>query len=499
MLAYASAWSAVTFLRHRHFHSGYDLATEDQALWSTAQGRPFATSIEVASALGDHVQPYLVALAPAYVLWPSPYLLLAFQSCVLAACAWPTYLLARRRLGSPAAGLAVAGCALAYPPLGFVNRFDFHPEVIAVPLLIAAWERVDRGRLGVASLLLGLTLLGKEDLGLVVAAFSLVVAARYGHARFGLGWVLAGMLYTALALFVVIPAFRGEPSDTLLRYRWLGTAPGEVVGTVLLAPLEVLGRLLSPRSLLSCLQLLAPLAFVPLAAPVALLPALPTLTASFLSDHPAQATIYNHYMAPAIPFLVVATVLGLERVAAAHATVCGDRLGRALVVLAVATLASWVYENPVLARTSVVRVAPDPPWQHATAGGRTASLVQPNDAALREGIARVPPRAAVLTTGSYLPHLSHRELLRSLPRQSVAKLEPRIDTLFLNLRDVRKRSCADYLQVLRAAAAAGFGLIFSRDGVVLAEKGGGDRAALRALLATWPAGCGVEPARSSAP
>jgi len=169
VLGYFGAWCVVSFLRHYYFHSSYDLAIMNQVVWNTSQGHLFERSIEVAHDLGDHVRPYLGLLSLVYVIAPTPYVLLTFQSLVLALAAVPLYRLARRQLGSPALSLAVALCFLAYPPLGFVNRFDFHVEAVAIPLLIAAYERIDAGDLKRASLLMALTLLCKENLGLTIA------------------------------------------------------------------------------------------------------------------------------------------------------------------------------------------------------------------------------------------------------------------------------------------------------------------------------------------
>lgn len=174
---------------------------------------------------------------------PSPYVLLAFQSFVLALGAWPLYVLALRKFDSPAIGLTIAFCALAYPPLGFLNRLDFHAEVIVVPLLIAAYERIDAHDLRKAGIFLGLALLGKENIGLSVAALALVIAVYHNHWRFGFLWCIGGVAYSLVALFLIIPAFRGAPSDTLARYQWLGSTPIEMLWTLLSSPLFVLQNL----------------------------------------------------------------------------------------------------------------------------------------------------------------------------------------------------------------------------------------------------------------
>ena len=66
------------------------------------------------------------------------------------------------------------------------------------------------------SLWLALALFGKEEIGLTVAMVGLAGALIFKRVRFGLTWIGIGLAYSLAALFIVIPLFRGEPSDTLL-------------------------------------------------------------------------------------------------------------------------------------------------------------------------------------------------------------------------------------------------------------------------------------------
>ena len=65
---------------------------------------------------------------------------------------------------------------------------------------------------------MALSLFTKENLGVTVAMLGIMAGFYYKHWRFGLTWAFVGLAYSLVALLVVIPAFRGEPSDTLARY-----------------------------------------------------------------------------------------------------------------------------------------------------------------------------------------------------------------------------------------------------------------------------------------
>jgi uncharacterized membrane protein len=497
VLGYFTFWCAVSFVRHYYFHSSYDLAIMDQVVWNTSQGRLFGRSLEVSNDLADHVRPYLAVLSLAYLIVASPYVLLALQCLALAASALPLYRLASRHLKSPLIALASAFCLLGYPPIGLINRYDFHIEVLSIPLFIWAYERIDAGDLRTASMILALVLLCKENLGLTVAGCAIASGLLYKRWRFGLGWAVTGIAYSCVALLIVIPAFRGHPSDTLERYHWLGSTPVEMLLGAVWSPPLILQRLFTAQHALTVVQLIAPLGFAPLMGLPALIPAAPALIYNFLAEWPSQSTIYTHYMVPIVPFVPIAAVMGLRRLGASRRT--GSRTDPpagpantnrhvvlAGIVMVAATLTSWVYENPVTASalfavSKGVKTAP-------VRANDTGPMIWLNDAVIREGLRHVPECAGLLTTSHYAPHLSHRAWIEMIPRSPVSALPPQVEAIFLNLADQRWWSCEDYFETLRAAAHLDFGVTFEKGSVVLVESHKGDRTKLEHLLLYWP-GC----------
>ena len=141
LISYVAFYTGFTIHRHNIFNSAMlDLGIQDQVVWNTSQGRPFEESIEGNNYLGDHFQPLMALLAIPYRLYPSVYWLLIFQSVCLGLGGIPVFRLARRAFLSPLAGLAFALAYYLYPAVGYINRFDFHFEVVVIPLLLAAWD-----------------------------------------------------------------------------------------------------------------------------------------------------------------------------------------------------------------------------------------------------------------------------------------------------------------------------------------------------------------------
>jgi uncharacterized membrane protein len=444
--------------RHRHFNSHlFDLGVQDQVVWNTANGRWYQSSIEVNNYLGDHFQPLLALLSLFYLIRPSVYWLLMFQTFVLALGAIPVYRLANRHLGTAAGGLVFAIAYLAHPSIGNVNRFDFHWEVTVVPLFLAAIDAVETGRLKRAFASLLLATLGKEEIGLTTAAYGLQRVIR-DRSRFGLFWLIAGTAFSLTALLVVIPAFRGGPADTLDRYAWLGSTPWQMIRTLLTRPGFIFENVAWGDVGRYFLHLLAPLAFLPLLAPLSLIPLLPSTVYNLLSSLPVQRTVFYQYIAPAVPFTIMAAIHGAKVVVKRLEGVSQSKTRTAVLAALLACAALGALKtSPLLQRENWSRL--------------------PNERAVYSALSLVPDNASVMTTDPYAPHLSHRGDLElfSDPEAVCAT-----DVILFNLKDHRPKlsptsddytySDAQYAQGLKNAEECGFQELFSSEGVILLQR-----------------------------
>ncbi len=427
ILLAAAGYAAYAITRHGRLNSSaYDLAIQAQVLWNSAQGRWFASSLEVYTYLGDHIQPLQLLFVPLIALGGDVPALLAAQALSLCLGAWPLFHLAQRRLGGPGWAWLLAAAYLAYPALGFINRFDFHPEVVVMPLLLAALERLEAGRLRAASVWAGLALLGKEEIGLTVAALGVGLLWQPGRRRWGLVWLAAGLVWSYLALFILIPHFRDAPSDTLARYAWLGATPGEMVMTLLTRPGPVVATLAGdPLRRAYLFKLLLPLGGLALGAPRLLWGALPALAYNLLADSPSQHSIYFQYNAPLIPVLWAATAVGLGRAQRA----LGQWAWLAGVWLVAGTMAAWALDNPL---TTPIDTPHYPVY---------ALTPQGDVAAFRQAQMRVPAGASLATTMAYAPHFTQRpalDLFYHKGRRGAAVYDyAPLELILLNLADWR--------------------------------------------------------------
>src|SRR5581483_10713459 len=102
---------------------------------------------EQTSRLGSHFDPILAALAPFWLVWASPDMLLAVQAAAVALGALPVFWLARKHLGSQHAALGFALAYLLYPATQWLTLNEFHPVAFATPLLLYAFWYLDEDRL----------------------------------------------------------------------------------------------------------------------------------------------------------------------------------------------------------------------------------------------------------------------------------------------------------------------------------------------------------------
>lgn len=494
VVTYVLVYIYFTYQRHYFFNSaGFDLGLQSHVVWNTAQGDWFATTLEQGNYLGDHFQPLMALLAIPYKIYPSVLWLLFFQSLCLGIAAVPLFSLARRKLGSPFGGLVIVLAYLLYPPLGYVNRFDFHFECIVVPLFFAAWDAIDLGKLSLASLFLALSLSGKEEVGLTVVMLGFVAMLQFRRFRFGFTWMAVGVGYSVAALFILIPMFRSvefvhevvpfassASADALDRYYWLGATPVEIIRTILLDPIFVLQGIHQRGWFYMLLTMFAPVAFTALFSPLHLIALAPTLAINLLSDFPPQHTSYYQYITLMIPIVFISAVYAVRRL-------CSER-NFAL---------NWLFRHQTQAfrqmfilgsimAFSIMSFSTNNPFADLGFANPAWTRLH-NDADVRTALSLIPSDAAVATTNHYVPHLTHRTnlfLYYEYPYDFSSVVQA--DYLLLNLDDPRDAVHDAYPGLLAAADKEGYGVIYESNGVVLLQRNAGDEALLDHYLLQYP-------------
>ncbi|MFI8768309.1 DUF2079 domain-containing protein [Streptomyces sp. NPDC053792] len=354
--------------------TGFDLGIFDQAVRAYAHLEPPRSPIKNVhhefppgfSLLGDHFTPALALLAPLYWLWDDPRTLILAQAALFAAGVPVVRRIARHtfRNAEPlvvrrAADLGGLVYALGWPLLNSSSN-GFHEVAFAVPLTLLMLERGLAHRYGAAALWALLLCTAKEDMGLVVGAYGILLAVRAhtaGHRAgraTGAALALAGPLVSAVVIAWFLPAM-GGPEGYYWSYGRLGADPGEALAQVLTAPWILLQVAVTPFVKVAMVAwILGTLALLPLGSPTALL-AVPLLAERVLSDNPNHWPVINHYDAFLWPILLTAS---LETLARLHERRRSARRW-AVAALALSSAAAVVLGLGTLVRPEFWRPSPD--------------------------------------------------------------------------------------------------------------------------------------------
>ncbi|HEX2908312.1 MAG TPA: DUF2079 domain-containing protein [Phototrophicaceae bacterium] len=312
---YILVFSVFSVGRYERYNSlGWDLGIFTNLIWNASQGHPLHNSVaEYDNMLAIHAPYITILFAPLMWLWADPRIILIAQTVILALGAWPVARLAARIFRSERVPVVGAALWLIYPALGWLNRWDFHEIAPAATFFAFAFEAAERRAWRPVTIWLLLALLCKEEVGLNVAFFGLFLLWRFRRQRrpalwrYSLVLVVVGVFWFVIHAFVLFPTLRGTALPIhAARYNWLlNLSPESIAATF--TPTEILNRLAF------LVKLLAPVGFVALLAPAALIVSLPTLALSLLSAYYAQYDIYTHYAAVIIPCVLVASIGGVFR------------------------------------------------------------------------------------------------------------------------------------------------------------------------------------------
>jgi len=318
-----AAWS---LQRLRTFDaSGFDLGIFEQAVRSYAHGHWPVSDLLGSDypTLGDHFHPILALLAPFYLLWPSPGLLLVAQALLFALSAVPVTRCAIEVLGARRGAVVGAGYVLSWGLLSAVN-FDFHEVCFAVPMLAFATEHLLRERWRAAVWCALPLVLVKEDLPMTLAAVGVVLVLNRQR-RLGWAVIAFGVTTTALLVLVVLPAL--NPGSAYAHSGGFNPFGGAIVKVSML------------------LALLAPTAFTALRSPLVLL-AVPTLLWRLASANDRYWGMGYHYSAVLMPIVFIAAADGVRRFGPRYRTLlpaCALVVGLGSLGLQAAHLTSGVW------------------------------------------------------------------------------------------------------------------------------------------------------------
>ncbi|MFN3218697.1 MAG: DUF2079 domain-containing protein [Acidimicrobiales bacterium] len=305
---------ALALARSRELSQNAQLATPMQTVWLIGEGFRPESSLLGYNYLFDQLGLLIYPVAGLTSLFPTAITLLVIQSGALALGVVPLWRLARHvadlRIG---ATMAIVLAYSLYSAVHAINLAGFHLEVLAVPALIGAVHNGIRQRWTRYWPMIAVVLLARADLGIVVAGMG-VLWLLEGRRRAGVATVSVGLLYAGLAILVIQPAIGDGNFPHVDAYAaYGGDDPFRVAWGIVTSPVLFLRELFSEANFRTGVALLAPVLFLPVAAPRWLLPTMPLFTMYLVADVEEGTLAEASQWVPITAFVFVATVFGLAR------------------------------------------------------------------------------------------------------------------------------------------------------------------------------------------
>ncbi|NJN82499.1 MAG: DUF2079 domain-containing protein [Caldilineaceae bacterium] len=453
---YILYFANLTLVRYAAFESrALDMGNLNQAVWNTQQGRWFHLTNQpgTVNRLSLHVEPILLPISWLYWIHPGPETLLVLQATVVALGALPLYLLARLKLRHEWIALAVAVAYLLNPSIQAANWLEFHPVTLAPTFLLATFYFLFRGNNWLYALFALLATSCKEEIGLLVFMIGGYATLALRRVRLGLITMVAALAWSIFAVFVV-QNFFAAGNIHWGRYAYLGDTPLQMATTLLTQPDVILAQLRAASASGYLALLLLPVGFTALLAPEILLLALPSLAINLLADFPPMHQVDTLiYAAPIVPFVMVASVLGIARLSRWSQ---GWRWpnSQPITLSAAAVL--------LLAGALVAQVR----YGYTPVGGNHRTFaIDDHDRAAAALIAAIPPDAKVSAQDRLNPHVSGRETVYIFPRIDDA------DTIFVDVTGPAwPQHPNDLKTTIDQLRADGFGIAAASDGYLLLSK-----------------------------
>lgn len=374
-------------LRHALFQSGaFDLGIYDQVVYLMSQGKPPISSILGFHHMGNHAAWAVYPLALLYKIYPSAYWLLAVQAVCLALGAVPTYYLAKQAELKDSQAVTMSAVYLLYPLIFNVNLFEFHPEVMAMPVFLGVVLAARFGKIfwfcAGTIFILGC----KAVLSLTVASMGFWLLIFEKRRVCGVFALIAGCAWFLIATQVIIPNFSNNEAAAVARYSYLGDSVLDIATNLFLKPGLILGKVFSLDTLGYLVLVIAPVIWGLTPKHLApLISVIPVLIVNILSEKSTQRDLIHQYSLPILPFLILAVISSF---AANKSWLRNPRIIFIWALVAFLALGKYGFF-----------------WSRYFRSIDTWEATQ-------EAIAQVETKEAVLTTHSIVPHLTHRQKIQ---------------------------------------------------------------------------------------
>lgn len=315
VVIFSAVYAFMSVHKHNSFQTfGWDLAVFDHGIWQWANFKIPYSPFHDLPWLADHFHLILIILAPFYWIWSDVKVLLISQAILVCFGALPLYYLSKKiTKNNLFSFIVILGYLLFYSLQSFIFS-DFH-EFAYLPITFGGvmlfWELKKTYLYWIFFIL---TLLVKEEVGLLLAAFGLWTLI-YDRSRFkqSLLSIISGLIFTFGMIYFIMPLIGGRPYIHS-EYGQSGKTLTGVLLNIIKNPFYLFSSFIdSPVKINTVLTTFWPWGFLPLFCPSSLILALEQLVSRFLDyGKPIRWTLLFAYSLPMATIMAWGSIYGFN-------------------------------------------------------------------------------------------------------------------------------------------------------------------------------------------
>ncbi len=374
---FAISYLLLAIIKHNNYLTGYDLSIIDQAIWKYSQFKNPITTTHVyydTPIYIDHLELIFILIAPLYWLFNTVLTLIVLQVIAVIGSGVAILLLCKIYKLTTFVSYAITISFLSFFGIQFSIWSDVHSLLFALVFMSWYVYFLEKKYTKSSLLFLVLAIACKEDIALLTLIISFVYFIKRKD-RTTLIFSALSLVYLGILFFIYFPTVVPDG------YRFANSGG-------LLSDINPTYLLNTPDKQKSFLYSLGWFGFIPLAAPLYLLPFLGDLSHYFVIANGVTRTenIFLHYRSTTALFLTIPTIIFISR----HKKLNNWKVG--LYLLLCAAFFQYYLHLPLSYLTKNWF------WE------------KNNDASnISKMIALLPSNASVATQNNIAPHIAHRD------------------------------------------------------------------------------------------
>jgi uncharacterized membrane protein len=306
-------------------HDYLDFAVWLEVFSNISKGASAISTIQEATFPGklhwysSHFTPLVYVFGWAFRLSRTPYFLLFLQWLALTSTVVAVFLYAQSQFKNRTLALMLAAVFALHPTFQYVSLYEFEGLRFCMPLLLLCFYCMERRNIPAYWIFFILSLLVREEVSLTLFCLGLYILVFLpGVRKHGLLTMAVSLAYFYVAVKFIIPSYSTSSESEHVASAFfpiLGHSPSEALHNLLSNPEALLLPVLDPYKMANIFMFLLPVSFLCFFAPEVLLIGTANVGINLLSTSITHTSYFLYYLSPFVPFLFIATVKGIERLA----------------------------------------------------------------------------------------------------------------------------------------------------------------------------------------